>query len=379
MNERGAITLIFVFLISALMATGGLILNVAVTVHRKNQTQLAADAAALTAGTVMSRAMNETTKANMLLTRNLCAQAAAEAALITAAMIPYYWDQQAKACGPYYAACLAAIIAAEGAQYQYFVSEAIPTATAVVADGRFLSRAEQVCEYAHAWKDAFPDALEAHRKKLQSFYGRAFYLAQSQGESHVRLPLKGGSAADLLQALVLRWNARDRGWTHDPQFQSIKVGRAVETYMAAAHVALAAHAATFGGAHLILSTHTTTESGPTTKNERRRFSVIAAAGASATHDSVLLPGLFSLPFFVNNAQLCVAQAETYLSIDEQSGSAIKTPYRLWTAAGMNWQPRLAYLDQLSKVTTLDPGLATILAAVNVDAADMEWNKHVVNH
>ncbi len=433
--QRGVTSLLFLLLGFVFYAVAALVFNTGVATQARIQAQTAADTAAYSSAVWQARCVNTITGTNMLILRNGTAHMAASGVLTASTMPWYYWYKWAKEKAEITAAAIATVAAAGclvaypicwaaeyeaaynpalaawwaflfateiGPHYLPFVAAALPTATAKVATLAFLRRISTLYEHQEAWLVATPKAIEEQRKRIAEYYKCDIHLSQSvphdlrntapwdkKKPTEILPPLKPASTVYGRGTTIALLTGRfwvppyhDSGWYHHKHIKKIKHGKGRRCFAVGALAGQATVVGIYGAKHHTLTTSGLLEGSPSSLEDWKAFSVVAAARLNrSSRGRLMAPGIFSDPIAPGDVVIAYAQAETYNGIDGRGqtipvvGQILKAvPFRVWTSFGWQWQARLTWGDQLANALRDDPELRKWFKKIDVDAGTTQnWS------
>lgn len=366
--------MIFIFLALVIFTSIGMIYNTAVATRNKVRAQTAADAAAYSAAVWMSRGMNQVAFSNMMITRNLGAEAAAFAAAATPWFVIAEWADFIASCTLAAPVC-AGIVGAELPFLIEFAAETVDewrlpmvpdpdeskhfesfldgteqldplygaldaVKDAVDVDpydlmdelpivGPYAQRAWAAWHHARFWVDNIGDVVNEQTEKLEGLYGADLHVTQrfSPGQTvDVQLPVKWGGFASLMYANLARWRFHDNGsdgWSRDGNFRMINQGNGPEWYDRIGITTLFLGSFRHWGGHYVLSTvnapdfEDPVERSPQSHADWRRFSVLATAKYNGISNGRLFaPSIFKSTVSHDDQVLAFAQAETFNGMEQ---------------------------------------------------------------
>ncbi len=381
-DTRGSMSAAMLFLVVVLWAAIALVWNVGVAVDEKYRAQTAADSAAHAAAVALSRTTNVVTATNIQIVRAASAESLAFAVVPTALAIIANWSEEIGSAGWLAPVVAAYIVAFEFPVLLYFLEQTGPTALGEGLSQSLLDRAKDL----HAWQRetirATSTFIEHQRQSIQSFYACEITLSQLGSRSSVlRPPVRtphGLLESHATFALLLETRiALDRAnW--ERALRTIRLGKGPQSWAASTSAMGGIVTLLVNGRFHVLESHAgLLERSPTDRQRARAFAVTAVAKPRAwSQERHAMPGLYPDTRNRPGSSLAFAQAETFHPGDL---NWLPAPWRVWSMAGWNWQPRLTRSTSLPDLLRQDDRLRQTFQRVGAPVDDPASLRKLIQH
>ncbi len=320
-------------------------------------------------------------------------------------------------------------IAAEAVAYVRFLDAALGGGGIIRGfSGRFLRQTGDLAAYQRNLVAALPTVIEAQRASIGDYYGVDITLVEpgQNRVNRVHAPVKRGTFVDnfapALWLLAARFFIDDNGWykasgndvqqsrwekeeeKKDPNDkkdtdvddsddkglleQMNDIGKAKIFWMVTSAVSLAAFAGIYHDDFHIPAHQRFWETHPGSLDDKQYYSVIAIAQYPDIRDRFLAPGFFKYAINDTGHVTAAAQAETFNWYSETENSILMStvrfnvtvlPYRVWSTAGWQWQPRLTEIDQLDHTRRSNPAINNMFDAMGIGSSHANDYDEIFSH